>query len=192
MKKLMIALAAVAMTVAAHAAGINWSIAMASTFKDANNENFGGEKTTAPGDVGVYLIDMAQKDAIITAIAQGTLSDTTDGIIYATTMKNRYGQINNISEKDGNWIKAGTEYDVATLYVDTLTVDGKKMYNLSVAKEDVLAANIADGLSSASFSANDVWANASGWQEAKAIPEPTSAMLLLLGVAGLALRRRRA
>ena len=32
----------------------------------------------------------------------------------------------------------------------------------------------------------------SGWQTVGAVPEPTSGLLLLMGVAGLALRRRRA
>lgn len=31
----------------------------------------------------------------------------------------------------------------------------------------------------------------SGWQSASAVPEPTSALLILVGVAGLALRRKR-
>ena len=189
MKKLMIALVAVGMAVAANAAAINWSINTVSAFKDPNGTAYTTGDSGTYKNVTVYLIDMAKKDAIISAIGTDNFSATMDGIIYSAAMKNKYGQINNITETDGNWIKAGTEYDVATLYVDLVTKEDDPQYLLSVAKEDVLAKNIADGPDGISFSANEVWANGSGWQS---VPEPTSGLLLLLGVAGLALRRRRA
>ncbi|MBQ5531427.1 MAG: PEP-CTERM sorting domain-containing protein [Kiritimatiellae bacterium] len=39
---------------------------------------------------------------------------------------------------------------------------------------------------------NGTTTSASSWANLKVVPEPTSGLLMLLGMAGLALRRRRA
>lgn len=44
----------------------------------------------------------------------------------------------------------------------------------------------------ASGNASSILNNASNWQSYGAVPEPTSGLLMLLGMAGLALRRKRA
>jgi len=54
-----------------------------------------------------------------------------------------------------------------------------------------LAYNVMANGIGMSFDFDDKWYDASGWQ-AVAVPEPTSGLLMLLGVAGLALKRRRA
>jgi hypothetical protein len=65
---------------------------------------------------------------------------------------------------------------------------------------------IIDELAGSSYGFNeaqtgDIWANngdasngyqGAGWYSAAAVPEPTSGLLLLLGMAGLALRRKQA
>ena len=43
-----------------------------------------------------------------------------------------------------------------------------------------------------SFDSGTYATNGAGWYQAAAVPEPTSGLLMLLGMAGLALRRRRA
>jgi hypothetical protein len=48
-----------------------------------------------------------------------------------------------------------------------------------------------DAASNATFADNSAYAGA-GWYAAGAVPEPTSGLLLLIGVAGLALRRKQA
>jgi hypothetical protein len=50
----------------------------------------------------------------------------------------------------------------------------------------------ADAPSSGSLSMTFGTQTSNTWNEMAAVPEPTSGLLLLLGVAGLALRRKRA
>lgn len=83
--------------------------------------------------------------------------------------------------------------DLATHY-DAATVADAKNYIVSAVASKTVAASGADialafGSMTGTTSAN-TFLNSS-WQ-AVAVPEPTSGLLMLVGLAGLALRRRRA
>ena len=82
---------------------------------------------------------------------------------------------------------AGTSYDF--YFVVTTTYNEKEYTYTSPIKsataQDVGAASVAFGNQATASRADGAWTTA-------AVPEPTSGLLMLLGMAGLALRRRRA
>ena len=77
---------------------------------------------------------------------------------------------------------AGVEYAVVIATYTDSTLENKEFYIANVVKSTY---NTVKGTGSAANTISSV----ANWQ---AVPEPTSGLLLLLGVAGLALRRRRA
>lgn len=106
--------------------------------------------------------------------ALGTAVTTSAGAISATTAK-----------FDVDSAVAGTSYDF--YFVVTGTKDGKEYAYTSsiksVTAKDVGQASIAFGNLSTATQTAGAWT---------AVPEPTSGLLMLLGMAGLALHRRHA
>ena len=100
----------------------------------------------------------------------------------------------------------GTTYANSAIAKDTAGVASQFYYAVVIAeytdtnlKKDFYIANVGSGQANTSgtksignlISAAGARAEDGGWQTAAAVPEPTSGLLLLLGVAGLALRRKR-
>ena len=181
MKKLMIALAAIASAVAVQAASVNWSFdvsAMDSTY------------APAVGSVTVSALTESWTQAF--------------DEIGVAAFNNTSGT--NISGTTDDVFKSGTEWTVkttATLWNDAMDKSAQYVYSYvftmpALPSDDpsiqsALAA-IADNINNELIGTYGTLpsieqATAAGWTVA---PEPTSGLLLLLGVAGLALKRKRA
>jgi hypothetical protein len=114
------------------------------------------------GDVTLYAVISGVDTAVSTVKASST------GAIAATTFENAA-------------LEAGTYYDFFLSYEDA----GKQFVSTAknVQAQATSTANITFG------NMQSATQNASNWQS---VPEPTSGLLLLLGMAGLALKRKRA
>ena len=178
MKKLVFMLAAVAMAVAANAATVNWS--------------FG--KDTAYNGWTVYAFDSANQATILAALAayDADAQTTIDGLVLGSQAVSK-----------GNAKKSGTDVGDATSLMllaingafedgntfkyDTLSLSGWTFEPPNPAPDGY--ANLASFGNSGTIVAKG--GGGGGGGESGGVPEPTSGLLLALGGAMLALRRRR-
>ena len=185
MKKLMIAFAVAVVGLAVNAATVSWQAQCGWVSPDDNAALAGA--TFYLFDANAYAlaaftsdISTAGADVFSKALGNGTVS--TDGEVSF------YGSgLTYANDGTTDWAKA---YGVLVVEM------GGKDYYYMVGEADpveVTSAILAGGMAGFMFR-DQVTGEVGGssWAPVGAIPEPTSGMLLLLGVAGLALRRRRA
>ena len=177
MKKILIVAVAAMLGLVANAASVNWQ---------SNAIQSSPDTAVAAGWlVQIYTSDVsytydAALDGSIAAWTSG--STVAAGSTFRATGKVTDGQAN------------GTTVSYYAVIYDASTVAGAKNYIVSDLVSVV--ANAAGSDASLSFgamtgtNASNKFLNSS-WQ-AVAVPEPTSGLLMLVGLAGLALRRRRA
>lgn len=184
MKKLMIAAAVAMFGIAANAAVASWMVGF---INEATDE--GGWGTTALNTTVGYdvVLSIYSDEAMSTLVTTSSASEWTDGIAMAETgdvlvnssETTYYGKIlvthgEQTLESQNFQFTTSTmdDYSYLTIATDPTTVDG--VYKIG----------------GADFSGDTYGAfTSTGWTAA---PEPTSGLLMLLGMAGLALRRRRA
>ena len=185
MKKLMIAFATVAMAVAANAAAVTW---MSGTVLDPNG-------AVANKSVTAYLwvIDATTYDTLAANATGAAMSDAVyaaygskTGDAYATTTTTKKGAANLLD--DSKEYAAGNSAYAAILYTYGSGDDLQFMGNVGK-----VTFESAMNVESAGMSLNLLGTSSTptAWSTA-AVPEPTSGLLLLLGMAGLALKRKRA
>ena len=192
MKKLMIALAAVAFAAVTQAASIDWSVGKNSWTLDSGSY--------ASAGYTVYLINGATAlDTIAAAInsTMGAFDADQSWVFGSSVTANAKGSVaTNTTTTDK--LTRGTSYDFSVLIVDAGATGGPKYMVSAASSAAAYSAAQSDEPVSIAFGSESLGANAltynatsaaNGWA---AVPEPTSGLLMLLGMAGLALRRRRA
>ena len=187
MKKIMIAAAIVCAAAFVQAASIDWGV--------PNNSILMSDGVSKPAkNTLVYLINGdTALDTVAAGVTAGTVTD--QAWFYGSAMtSNTKGYIANNTVDGGTKLTAGTEYNFSALLIDGDKYMVSKTYAQNAYTPGVDEAT-AVSFASTYFGANAQTAALSGavngWATA-AVPEPTSAMLLVLGVAGLALKRKRA
>ena len=185
MKKLMIALAVTAMAVCANAAAVTWgsgTIALPSGTQ------------AGKGEVNAYLFNVAKS-------VYDTYAAMTDATALSDAIYSAYGS--SIASADATKastakgvakLSDGSDYGVGTYYavvLYTATEGGKDYFMGNYASAAVEATMDVETSFLANYIAGDTSKGATAWSTA-AVPEPTSGLLLLLGMAGLALKRKRA
>ena len=199
MKKLLIAMAVAATAVVSQAASVSWT---AASWKTPASADGGFSTTAAKATVSgsLYILTQTQYNTFLAAYAE-------DG-----NMKSVYDYFTTGAGKDTAATKTGTSASfTSTLTMSTTadvgdTVYGAVIYTTTATFNekpvDFYVANIATGTVGSDagvtianlgtyylgVSSGDSAVSTGGWQ---AVPEPTSGLLMLLGMAGLALRRKR-
>ena len=165
MKKLVIAAAIVCAAVMANAASVKWTVANAIGGEGSALKN----STAYMFAVSIYTTDgtLVGSASAGTASMFSQYSASIDGVSASTQY---YAVLSASSDK----------YELADAVAATkyyFTTDSATEYSINLTTGNGLT---SDG--------HGTW-SAGDW---KAVPEPTSGLLMLLGMAGLALRRRRA
>lgn len=181
MKKLMFMLAAVAMAASVHAASVSWGTV---SMYDAD-----GAKIKDAATVYVYLMDKTTYDGLTDAWASygdNVKAGGSEAANAGGTKTGKYTHKANIYAPNGTATAITTYYaaiiatygtgDDMKYYAEKASVttgeDGEGMYQFGVGKLDTAVSA------------------ASSWSAASSVPEPTSGLLMLIGMAGLALRRK--
>ena len=186
MKKLILTAAIVCATVVTQAATANWKVSAANIFD--------GTGTTTKYAGGAYFFDAKS----ISQSALFALFDADNGLdLSAQTGYLSSGTVANGVINANAAVNQFGAFEQASGYQDFffVLVDGDKMF-LSDVKS--VQAPGTDNVQTITFGAQTAGSKLttegymSAGQWAQSVPEPTSGLLVLLGMAGLALRRRRA
>ena len=181
MKKLITVATATLIAGFSYAASVNW--ANGSTSKMVGLD--GTTPITAANAVSWGLtLTLMNADGTSTGSSYSSINSMNAGVLSKATWAYNYGTD----------AQSGDEF-----YIHAIMTVGGTTYEMDIGKDSPFSITATDGRGIDTFT----WAagtygglagtatagNAGAWS---AVPEPTSGMLLLLGMAGLALRRRRA
>lgn len=184
MKKLIVSLAMVAFAACAQAAIVNWGTDSAVTF---NGTKLAGQT------VSLYIVGVSGVDDLLIDTRSTAANPPNQAGKLSSNTGSGQGSYDYNSTIAGGPVWSSTGGDLGRQYYIVITyTDGGKDYTYT--SSAVASSGLsATSLGSVAFAFNDTvkTSGTDGWVAA-AVPEPTSGLLMFLGIAGLALRRRRA
>jgi len=175
MKKLFVLAAVVVMAAVSHAAAVGWSIMGATNYKGGAYDIFviGINGVTGASQIA----DLVAANSSVSAYA-----------FYEGGTVNASGQASLSATASGKSIAySGSGTDTYQAFAVLWTSDGSKASYTSTA-----TITMANDSTSKTFGFANQATNLANNQFTVNVPEPTSGLLMLLGMAGLALKRRRA
>ena len=190
MKKLMIALTVVACAAVVNAASFNWSSSGMNAAAKTINSKAGTALYSPETAYTLYLFDagVTSQDALLAGLRDNKAITSFTSVASQTLANN-----SQVTATQFSYGSAGTEYNfyMAVVNGDDVFLSASKG---ATGQASDTASVLFSGLGSASkkvFSDSTATfaTSGAGWY---AVPEPTSGILLLLGMAGLALKRKRA
>lgn len=191
MKKLMMMIAVVAAAVVANAATVSWTASKGYLYEA------GGAQKITSGNAYLMVLTLGydQSDLVSAfATAKGDVAATLAAMGTSGALASGTGTIGSNARIAMTESTADISSDASVYFV---VFNGNNMYvssEATAAYDSVSKSATADfaamstSSKAAAFNAADGYTGA-GWY---AVPEPTSGLLMLVGLAGLALRRRRA
>lgn len=195
MKKMIIGVVAIALGLVANAASFQWRTGTQAIYNGYKSDT-DGYSATAMSDLTVYLINNSTYAQATLIAALGSATDTM-GMVTAFNAA-KATQISSGTTAATGRISSYVAFsqDVAagddlTAYLIALVEEGDKVY--VYVSDTASGAAQATSVTSLPFpttnSSKTLASGGAGWYAA---PEPTSGLMMLLGMAGLALRRKRA
>ena len=188
MKKILLTAAIVISAAISHGATVSWT--MTKVQQDGTGVN---------GVMYVFADSVVSRDSVL-ALA-GTGADAVNSFFASATSKATwtvtagtgtmatYHTAKPTNESLG--INDSTAYDFFAVVFNTETITDESDFYVTALKENVMTASGSSN-KVIGFGTQATASNATGAWNAVAVPEPTSGLLMLVGLAGLALRRRRA
>ena len=180
MKKLMFALAAVAMGFAAQAGSVSWTM---------TNVYLGNTTDLAEGCIGYLLVgdDLSAPVSAITDVASAKSFVAANNTYGGSVIGDSTGKFS----VEGYGSYAGADVSVYAIVFNAATIDDATKYYVSKSAKDLSVPGSGDGaVALGTQKANSQ--SAANWHAMGEVPEPTSGLLMLVGLGALALRRRRA
>lgn len=187
MKKILVVAMVAFAAICSQAATVSWTL---------TNVNQGG--TGVSGAMYIFTTETASRDAILALAGTGADAVSAAMADASITWKvaNGTGSVGATSTDKVDITTAGlngsTSYNFFAVVFDTDTITDESNFFVTALKSQTMADAATANNKVIGWGSQATASAAEGAWNAVAVPEPTSGLLMLVGLAGLALRRRRA